>query len=723
MIDLSLKPKKVLICCALFLTYGLSAQIGIGTDTPQESAILDIVPALNDKGVLIPRVNIANLSTQAPITGDITNSESLLVYNTNTTTGKGFYYWTGTKWEKLTVKGDDVDTSVYKNNGTVADNFRTINLDNHIFGYINNATDNSYLYLSPAGVYSDEFYWSSSTGHGFAVGTDEAFVLDVNRMASLVSNNSPVTPTTGSLVIRHEVTDGTGVSSIVFPSSSNRGSDYGYISYEDDGSTNGTTDENGLLTIGIANDGTGTSDNDRDNLNIVASGSVGVSNKAPNQQAALDLGQTNKGLLINRVALTSTTSKGPIYGNQADMPESLLVYNTATAGAGSNNVVPGFYFWKNNKWNNLRNGDPENIYTTNGTISTDRTLNLNNKTLDFKNGTDDLFSFQSNGSLKLKKYGAAAFLGNPANLLGVTSTGDLIELNANTAYAAANQDWLKENTTSIPTSVDDNIYTHGKVAIGKNSAYGALHLYEATGSTSTFNGGTLTLEHGNAGGESSIVFRSKNNGNSDYAYLRYEEDYDGSDTRSAENGRLTLGIENDVEGNVQDDINIKATGIIDYTVGGTTTSTYTMTTNAFYPQSNRLKDLGLNTNRWRNLYIDRLYYRQLTQDSDRRLKNHIANLGKGLEEVMRMNTYSYNYKDDKAAVEHYGFIAQELNDVLPKLVSSIDDNANETLTVNTTEIIPVLVNAIQEQNKLIENQKSRIDDLEKAIERIEKKLK
>jgi hypothetical protein len=104
---------------------------------------------------------------------------------------------------KFIIDEDDNNTNLYTDNGTVADNLRTINLDNHIFGYINNITDNDYLYLSPAGVNSDEFYWSSSTGHGFAVGTKEAFIIDADRMATLISNTSSVTPTTGSLVSKN----------------------------------------------------------------------------------------------------------------------------------------------------------------------------------------------------------------------------------------------------------------------------------------------------------------------------------------------------------------------------------------------------------------------------------------------------------------------------------------------------------------------------------------
>lgn len=70
--------------------------VGIGTNNPSPSAKLDITDT--QKGILIPRVNIANLNTAAPVTSPVV---SLLVYNTNTTTGVGFYYWDGSSWQRI----------------------------------------------------------------------------------------------------------------------------------------------------------------------------------------------------------------------------------------------------------------------------------------------------------------------------------------------------------------------------------------------------------------------------------------------------------------------------------------------------------------------------------------------------------------------------------------------------------------------------------------------
>lgn len=80
----------------------LNAQVGINTTTPDASAMLDI--SATNKGLLIPRVSIPNLNAAAPVTAPVT---SLLVYNTNTTTGVGFHYWYGAKWTPFSGAADN----------------------------------------------------------------------------------------------------------------------------------------------------------------------------------------------------------------------------------------------------------------------------------------------------------------------------------------------------------------------------------------------------------------------------------------------------------------------------------------------------------------------------------------------------------------------------------------------------------------------------------------
>ncbi len=69
--------------------------------------------------------------------------------------------------------------------------------------------------------------------------------------------------------------------------------------------------------------------------------SVGTS-AAPNANAVLDLVSSNQGLLLPRVALTSTTAYAPLSAWVAGMQ----VYNTAT----TSDVTPGVYYCDGSKW-------------------------------------------------------------------------------------------------------------------------------------------------------------------------------------------------------------------------------------------------------------------------------------------------------------------------------------------------------------------------------------
>ncbi|SHG16465.1 beta strand repeat-containing protein [Dysgonomonas macrotermitis] len=66
-----------------------------------------------------------------------------------------------------------------------------------------------------------------------------------------------------------------------------------------------------------------------------------------NASAQLELGDTNKGLLPNRVALTSATVKAPV----TNAVDGMIVYNTATVSA--QGLSPGFYYWRGTTWTRL----------------------------------------------------------------------------------------------------------------------------------------------------------------------------------------------------------------------------------------------------------------------------------------------------------------------------------------------------------------------------------
>lgn len=75
---------------------------------------------------------------------------------------------------------------------------------------------------------------------------------------------------------------------------------------------------------------------------------VAVGTFTPDSSAQLEVSATNKGVLLPRIALSSTTVTAPIVGTPA---QSLFIYNTSTAG----DVTPGYYYWENATWKRVLN--------------------------------------------------------------------------------------------------------------------------------------------------------------------------------------------------------------------------------------------------------------------------------------------------------------------------------------------------------------------------------
>lgn len=121
-----------------------------------------------------------------------------------------------------------------------------------------------------------------------------------------------------SLLLEHGNSGGT--SSIVFKSASNINSDYGYISFSDDGSGNGSTDENGLLTIGIQND---VINSFQDDIAIMSSGYVGIGTTSPSAKLDLDGGT----LKLSDYGTGSNTGTAT-YGLAVDADGDVIETNT-----------------------------------------------------------------------------------------------------------------------------------------------------------------------------------------------------------------------------------------------------------------------------------------------------------------------------------------------------------------------------------------------------------
>lgn len=101
--------------------------------------------------------------------------------------------------------------------------------------------------------------------------------------------------------------------------------------------------------------------------------------------------------------------------------------------------------------------------------------------------------------------------------------------------------------------------------------------------------------------------------------------------------------------------------------------------------------------------------------SDARLKRDIQPMTKyGLNEVLELKPVTYYFNSDNANHPELGFIAQDVQKIIPEVVHGTEGNLEkgETLGISYGNLVPLLTKAIQEQQKLIEELQERISKLE-----------
>ena len=95
--------------------------------------------------------------------------------------------------------------------------------------------------------------------------------------------------------------------------------------------------------------------------------------------------------------------------------------------------------------------------------------------------------------------------------------------------------------------------------------------------------------------------------------------------------------------------------------------------------------------------------------SDARLKSNIVSLGSTLSKLLQIDGKSYEMKGK----QKIGVLAQEIQEVFPELVSEDD---NEMLAVNYQGLVPVLINALKEQQIEIETYRDEVSELKEMVQ-------
>ncbi|OFX20508.1 MAG: hypothetical protein A2041_10345 [Bacteroidetes bacterium GWA2_31_9b] len=135
------------------------------------------------------------------------------------------------------------------------------------------------------------------------------------------------------------------------------------------------------------------------------------------------------------------------------------------------------------------------------------------------------------------------------------------------------------------------------------------------------------------------------------------------------------------------------------------------------PMSTELYSLGTESTTWKNIYS----LNSVIVTSDERLKTNISNLDYGLIEILKLRPVKYNWKNSDSSSKKIGLIAQEVDKVIHEVTNTGNDEF-KTMGINYSDIIPVLIKGMQEQQVQIENLKTENEYIKQKLNEIIDKI-
>ena len=505
---------------------------------------------------------------------------------------------------------------------------------------------------------------------------------------------------------------------------------------------------------------------------IAQSVGINTDGSIPPVSAMLEVKSTNKGILIPRIALTSTDVAAPITAPVA----SLLIYNTANAGSGTTAVTPGYYYWSGSSWVRMLTGSSLSAWSLTGNSGTNPATNFigttDNQPLLFKvNGTPagrlqysrTLFGVNAGSSITSispnEAFGGEALYSNTTGsrntAIGFQSLFNNTSGNENVALGNSS---LASNTSGSNNigigmfSLLTNTIGHHNIAIGQqalgnnirgnfntvigidalssdslgnqNTAIGYRADYSNfTGSSNTSIGASSGTANGvsNATAVGSNAFVGCNNclvlgGTAPFYAVNVGI---GTQTPTAilhiqgqGNGALKpqlLLTENVYLNPVR--IDMKNTGGSEaWTIEANPGSSVL---NSYFA----LKHTGFgdifNLTGEGNLTIRGT----LTELSDSRFKKNITEIPSALEKITKIHGYNYNWADDRRDQSlQSGVLAQEVQKTLPHLVK---EDEKGTLSVNYSGLVPYLIQSVKEQQQQIDDLKKENEELKQMKKQME----
>jgi hypothetical protein len=169
--------------------------------------------------------------------------------------------------------------------------------------------------------------------------------------------------------------------------------------------------------------------------------------------------------------------------------------------------------------------------------------------------------------------------------------------------------------------------------------------------------------------------------------------------------RFKIGVAN--SGGGAGDVRLNAHGGTNRLIfGGGGNDVLQVTSSDVLPWATNTSSLGSSALKWTVVYATN----GTIQTSDARLKENISELGYGLESLLKLKPVSFTWKNDNNGKEHLGLLAQDVEKVINEVVDKGSD-PSQTLGINYSELVPVLIKSIQEQQKQIDELKAMVEKL------------
>ena len=131
-----------------------------------------------------------------------------------------------------------------------------------------------------------------------------------------------------------------------------------------------------------------------------------------------------------------------------------------------------------------------------------------------------------------------------------------------------------------------------------------------------------------------------------------------------------------------------------------------------YPGINNNGEIGKSTKQFLKGHFRYLWVNaQAITGSDERMKKNKKELNKSLDKILKLKGFKYDLaiEDSITDIDQIGFMAQELQTTIPEAV--VYDSAADIYGINYNAIIPILAEAMKEQQVIIEALQSEIDDI------------